>query len=59
MFYKNFYGDQNVELIVVLEKNFEDTKFMIDDFINVIWKNGDQFETDEHTYKKLDWFFDE
>lgn len=59
VFYKNFYGDQNVELIVVLEKNFEDTKFMIDDFINVIWKNGDQFETDEHTYKKLGWFFDE
>ena len=59
MFYKNFYGDQDVELIVVLEKNFEDTKFMIDDSINVIWKKGDQFETDEHTYKKLSWFFDE
>ena len=37
VFYKNFYGDQDVELIVVLE-NFEDTKFMIDDSINVIWK---------------------
>ena len=59
VFYKNFYGDKDVELIVVLEKNFKDTKFMKDDFINVIWRNGNKFETDECTKKKLSWFFDD
>ena len=52
IFYKNLI-DRNAQLVVVLEKYFDDIDYLIDDLIHVIWKENDSFESDLKTKEKL------
>lgn len=52
IFYKNLI-DKNAQLVVVLEKHFDDVDYLVDDPIHVIWKKDDTFESDEKTKDKL------
>ena len=52
IFYKNVF-DKNAELVVVLDRYFDDIDYLIDDPIHVIWREEDHFESDEKTKEKL------
>lgn len=52
IFYKNLFG-KNAELVVVLDKYFDDIDYLIDDPIHVIWREEDHFQSDDQTKKKL------
>jgi hypothetical protein len=56
IFYKNLFG-KNAELVVVLDKYFDDIDYLIDDPIHVIWREEDHFESDEKTKEKLKMVF--
>ncbi len=56
IFYKNLF-DKNAELVVVLDKYFDDIDYLIDDPIHVIWREGDCFQSDEKTKEKLKMVF--
>jgi len=52
IFYKNLFGN-NAELVVVLDKYFDDIDYLVDDPIHVIWREKDHFESDKKTKEKL------
>jgi hypothetical protein len=59
IFYKNYYNSMNTKLVIVLEKYFSDVDILINDNIDVIWKDGYFFNSDEKTKKKLKIIFNE
>ena len=58
IYYQNYYKS-NARLVVVLEKYFEDVDILINDNIDVIWKDDYFFNTDKKTKKKLNTIFNE
>ena len=52
IFYKNLL-DRNAQLVVVLEKYFDDIDCLVDDPIHIIWKENDTFDSDSKTKEKL------
>ena len=52
IFYKNYYNSKS-KLVVVLEKYIEEADYLINDDIDVIWKDGYFFNSDDLTKKKL------
>ena len=58
IFYKNFYNSKS-KLVVVLEKYIEDADYLINDDIDVVWKDGYFFNSDDLTKKKLKIIFND
>tara|TARA_B100001173_G_C15931411_1_gene522903 strand:- start:64 stop:1056 length:993 start_codon:yes stop_codon:yes gene_type:complete len=58
IYYKNYYNS-NARLVVVVEKYFEDINILINDSIDVIWKDDYFFDADKKTKKKLNLIFNE
>jgi len=58
IFYKNYYNSKS-RLVVVLERYIEDADYLINDSIDVIWKDGYFFESDDLTKKKLKTIFND
>lgn len=56
IFYKNLFGE-NAQLVVVLDKYFDDIDYLIDDPIHVIWREKNSFESDKKTKEKLKMVF--
>tara|TARA_Y100000590_G_scaffold306473_1_gene345792 strand:+ start:4484 stop:5389 length:906 start_codon:yes stop_codon:yes gene_type:complete len=58
IFYRNFYKTNNVVMVVVVDKYFKHIDILEDDPIHVIWREGDSFNSDKKTRKRLKIIFD-